>query len=455
VKVTIEKNESLNGIIKVQVSPEDYRETIQKSFKDYARKANLPGFRPGKVPVGVVKRMMGPSVFADELIRMATEKLFEYIREEKLDLLGNPLPKDKLDPDSLNLDLTDEYEFDFEIGFAPEFELNLQPDGAPVQYKIEVDDSYIEKEIAYNQDRFGKVENPETVEEGDIVFGQLQEVDADGKVVEGGFSHMTVMNPSRIENPAFFQTFFGQKLEESRPVDIFSITDDLEKLSQLLFIEKPDLEGLKGKNLALELRRINRVTPAGIGQELFDKVFGEGEVDSEEAFRSRFAEVLKDNLETNARNFYRNQLRDKLLEAHSFDLPEEFLKKFMLSRHDHDHEHHHHSQEEIDKEYNGQEKGIRWELIVGKLMDAYPEAKVTDEDVRASIREAVINDFGKDMDEAQLEEFLNQAMKHDEVRDSHFNKTLNEKVFNTLATHISPEEKTVLASEFEEIIKAG
>jgi len=193
--ITHTEIQPLTSEITLHLAPEDYKEQVMKTLKEHAKKANLPGFRPGKVPMGMIKKMVGKSVLIEELNQIIQKELFDYIEKEKLDILGNPIPKDTKSEDYFDLGLNKELEFTFEVGLAPEIELQWDKLEAIEDYEIEIDEEYLEKELENQRERHAEVTNPEEVQEGDIIYGKLEEIDDQEQLVEEGYERMIVLIP--------------------------------------------------------------------------------------------------------------------------------------------------------------------------------------------------------------------------------------------------------------------
>ena len=235
----------------------------------------MPGFRPGKVPVSVVKKMVGMSVLMDELGKKLNQELTQYIQEEKLQILGEPLPVEDKTSDEFDVNCDKELEFTYEVGLAPEFEVDLSPKkkDIPPLYEIEIDDKALDAEIKQYQERLADVEEVEEAKKGDTIYGRIQDVAEDGTVAEGAFDKMVVLNPARIEKEGpFFKTVVGKKIEDTFSVKLTDISKSTEEIAKITFVDEAELKELEGKDLQFVLKKIQRTSPAKLTPDFFKRV---------------------------------------------------------------------------------------------------------------------------------------------------------------------------------------
>ncbi|MCB0843035.1 MAG: trigger factor family protein, partial [Bacteroidetes bacterium] len=213
----------LTASITILLESADYKGKVNEELKKHAKKASMPGFRPGKVPVGVVKRMVGKSVVIEEVTRSVSDLLSDYIKDNEIKILGDPLPRDRKTEDDFDINCDKDMEFLFDIGLAPEFSLDYSLSAKPPIYEIEIDEAFLNEEIKNYQDRFAEVTNPESVAEGDVIYGRLYEVNEEGEEVEGGYSKMIGINPERVDNKDLFKSFYGKELEYTTDFELFQL----------------------------------------------------------------------------------------------------------------------------------------------------------------------------------------------------------------------------------------
>ncbi len=447
-----QSTEELIAEITIQLTPEDYKEPVLKTLREQAKKASLPGFRPGKVPLNMVKKMIGKSVMIEELNKILQQELFDYIDTQKLDILGNPIPKSQLDEDYFDLGLNKDMEFTYEVGLAPTFELNLDELGTFTQFDIEIDDEYITSEIDSQRDRHGEVKNPEIVEEGDIIYGKLFETDENGAEIEEGFEKMIVLNPTRINQPTAFEPFIGKELEYTTEWSPEVLSDTDEKIAELLFMELPEWLEIKDKKLSFTVKRINRVTKAELNEEFFNKVIPphmqkieEGEEETsltEEQFKEQFATLLKEEWDRELSADVNNKIREKLFEIHTFNLPDSFLKKLHQAEQKQEM-----SEEQLEHSYEGYARSMRWTLIVDKIRNENPEVDVSPDE----LKDAILNlykQYNPNIPADQEDALIEGALQNPEIVNSQSSRLIEAKVYDFLKEQVSIEKETITVTEF-------
>lgn len=349
--ITKENIDALNAVVKVEISAADYQEKVAKILLDYRKKADVPGFRKGQVPMGMVKKQYGKSIMIDEVNKLLQEGLNNFLIEEKLDILGNPLPKME---DEFSWDKED-YTFEFELGLAPEFEVNLDAKNKVTQYNIVADDELLTKEVANIRKRFGKLVPKETVEEGVNIAGTFvnEEKEINKK------STIALESVKGKENQ---QNFLGKKVGDVVELNTKGLFDDDHKLMGALGLSHDEIHGIEIP-VTFTIEEINVNELAEINQELFDKIFGPDVVKSEEELRAKIKEDAEKQFQTQADQQLLNDVTEYLVENTKFDLPAEFLKKWMVVAGEKPM-----TPEDASEEYEKSEKGLRYQLIEGKIL---------------------------------------------------------------------------------------
>lgn len=459
-EITREKTGELTASIKVKVDPADYQSQVNSVLKDYAKKAQIKGFRAGKVPVSVVRRMYGKSVVFEELNKIISQSLSEYIEAEKLPLVGEPLPT----VTDIELDAAAEssYEFDYELGLAPEFTMDYGLTGNDPVYNINIDDETLDKEIVTLQKTYGPMNNPEVSQEGDILFGKIMEIDAEGNVVEEGYSKMMPLNPERIEDEALLSIMGeGKKPEDSFTLNIEqALRNDHEirrfwennvQNEKVRDISDEDLEAIKGKQFKFEVRKINRIEPMEVGQELFDKAFGEGNVTTEEEFRDRVKADMDKFFDREGLRFYRSKAIKNLIDGTTIPLPDEFLRRWLMRAQENA------TEGNIDEMYDSYSRSLRWKLMVDKMKGENPAVNVEEADLRVKAEEMVKTQFASMLtgdNENQLETFVNYYMQDEKLVNRMFDELIEERIFDHLNDKNPPVSEEISAADFMEKLKA-
>lgn len=456
--ITLEKTGDLTSEIKIHLLSEDYKGKVEEELKRQSRKAAVPGFRPGKVPVGMLRKMVGKAVVIDEVTKTISDSLSTYITEQKLNILGEPLVKEELQEDDFDLNCEKDVEIVFEVGFAPDFTLNTALPETVKKYIIEIDDVFLTAEIEKFQDRFADVTNPEIVADKDVIYGKLVELDENGSPLEDGFEKMVALNPERVENHDIFLPFIDKTIGDTLPLDIFSVAATEEKVGEILFIDDETLQGLKGASFSFEIKRINRVAKASLNEDLFKKVASANNWDDpdsysdESAFKAKLIEMIEDEFEESRDWYFRQQLQKELVAANGLTFPEEFLKKWLLKSNKDAQE------DEINKEMPEMLKSLNWTLIVNKINELYPETTVQEEELKEEIKVYIKKRYShmeELNDDTRMDELVNYTLQNQELLKMHVKRVSDEKLFQKLEELITAEEVSINATDFTDLLKAN
>lgn len=349
--ITKENIDALNAVVKVEISAADYQEKVEKILQDYRKKADVPGFRKGQVPMGMVKKQYGKSIMIDEVNKLLQDALNNFLVEEKLDILGNPLPKME---EEFSWE-TEDYTFEFELGLAPEFEVNLDAKNKITQYNIVADKKLLKKEVENIRKRFGKLVPKDTVEEGGNIAGTFLNE-------ERGLNKKSTIALDSIKGKANQQKFLGKKVGDVVELNTKGLFDDDHKLMGALGLSHDEIHGIEIP-VTFTIEEINANELAEINQELFDKIFGADVVKSEEELRAKIKEDAEKQFQTQADQQLLNAVTEYLVENTKFNLPAEFLKKWMVVAGEKPM-----TPEDAAEEYEKSEKGLRYQLIEGKIL---------------------------------------------------------------------------------------
>lgn len=410
-QISKEQLDDLNAVVTIAVEKQDYAEKVEKVLGDYRKKANIPGFRKGHVPMSLVKKQYGKAVLVDEVNKLLQDALEKYLTEEKLDVLGNPLPKPQ---DHLNWD-EEKFTFEFEIGLAPDFEISLKPGKKVTWYKILPEEKQIDDQIANIRKHYGKLVSHDKAEKGTeikIHFTNQEAQIAATPTVEWEKLHKNAQK-------ALKNVTVGQTFTLAAP-DIFTEVHDL---MHLLGISHDKAHELKA-DIQLKIEEVNKRELAELNQELFDKLFGEGKVNSDEELRATLKEDFEKQLSQQSDQQLLNDMTQYLLDNTSFSLPENFLQKWIQQTGEKPL-----SEQEAADEYKKSEKGLRYQLIESKLIRENEGLKVTYLDLKDQAKTLIAGQmaqFGQNnVEDAQLEEIAGRILSNQDEA-----KRLSEMVFN-------------------------
>ncbi len=444
-KISQQKNDDLTALVHIQLEESDYISAVNKQLSDYKKKANMPGFRPGMVPMGMIKKMYGTNVMVDEINKKLSDELNNYITENKLNVLGNPLPNTEK---SSNIDFKNQKEFDFyfDIGMAPEFELKLTDDIVVPEYKIKIGDTEIDKAIADVKVRFGEDENPEVAEEGDAFQGKFIELDEEGNEVEGGVSAEGFLKYDDIELKSIKNKFIGVNIGDSVDINLLKAIKNEKKVASLLNRHDEGDEKLKS-DYKFEITKIVRTKEAEIGEELFKKVFPTKDIKTEEEFREALAADLSKYHERDTdRQFLADTVKE-FIKITDIKLPDAFLKRWLLDSNDGKI-----TAEQIDTQYDSYARTFRWQLIEGELYKDHAEAmKVTEKEVRGKVAEYFQTMGSGDLG-PQIEGIIDQVLSNSEEKRKIYDDIQDEKLVKLFKDNLTTEVKEVTTEEFIEIV---
>ena len=442
--VTRENIGNLHDKITVKLTKEDYLPTFEKSLKQYAKQANVPGFRKGMVPAGMVRKMYGQSIFGDEVLRTAGKQLEEYLQNEKLAIFAQPMVIPSAEPLKIDMNNPGDADFDFEIGLKPDFEIAALKNGTTLtKYKIEVSDKMIEDETDRIRRRYGKVEDQETVNaKDDILYATYELSDAEGNVAA---ESQKVEDTVLVEKlPAKLQEqLVGKKANDTLVIKPSEVAEGEELAA---FLKDPLKQGGEAADnyYKLTITKIGLLTPRELDAELFAQVFPNDDIKDEAGFKEKLKGELEKEFDRISKERLQNEIFELLVHNTQLELPVPFLKRWMKEGQEKPR-----SEAEVEKEFPSFDHQLRWTLISDKLI-LDNEIRVTREDVISDIQTRVLGYFGmQEGDDAPwLESYMQKVLKDDKTMDETYRRLLFDRLFTWLEGQFNIEEKTVGEDEF-------
>jgi len=448
--ITRTDKDELNAVISLKITNEDYDPKVEKELKAYRKTAQIKGFRPGTAPMGLIKKMVGNQMIMQELDKLVSESLTKYLVDEKLEILGQPLPSDEQQPVDIINDT--EHEFLFDLGLAPKIDIKIDNKISIPYYKIKVDDKLVNDEIDRHKNQFAKAEKSETIQDNSYVKGNVIQIDKDGKTVEGGiFSEDTMVATDVIKDKKEKKKFVGAKIDDAINFDIKKAFPNDTEIAGILKIEKEAVADID-PNFQFVVSEITTYTPAEINQELFDKAFGEGTVKNEEEYKekikSNVAKVYTDESEYR----FAVDAKEVLISKADAKLPETFLKKWLKAT---DREGKI-TDEILVNEYPLFEKDTQWQLIKGSIAKEQ-DYKITEEELRAESRkftEAQFVQYGLplgSLPEEQMAEFIDKNLEKEEDRNRFAERAIETKIISYIKENVKIEEKEISIDDLKKL----
>ncbi|MCT4560861.1 MAG: trigger factor [Crocinitomicaceae bacterium] len=355
--------DALNAKLKVQVTPADYQDKVKKSLEKYRKTAKIPGFRPGHVPFGLIQKQYGRSVLAEELNSVVNDALYKFIGDNKIDILGNPIPAEKEEVVG-NFEAPADFEFTFEIGLAPTFEIPLNAKSKFDYVKIKVDGELVDQQIDDLRRRYGKMIAEESIGERDLVLCQFVELNDDETVKEGGILHTSTVSVEFVEDAKTKKALIDKKVGDKVVVDPYKVSRGGKDTAAMLGVKEEELENIS-KKFQLTINEIKRMELAELNQELFDKLYGEGEVKTEEEMRQRISDDLGKMFVNDSDRLLTKTVYEDLIENTKIELPNDFMKRWIRLSNEKPI-----SAEEVEEHYDAYAKNLKWQLIQGNIFKA-------------------------------------------------------------------------------------
>ena len=451
-KIQFESADKVNGLMTLTVEEADYKENVEKTLKDYRKKANIPGFRPGMVPMGLIKRQFGTSVKVDVINKALGEQIYKYVRENNIQMLGEPLPAENQEP--VDIEGEAPYVFKFDVAVAPEFKIELNGKNKIDYYNIEVDDKLIDNQVDMFASRSGHYDKVEEydAEKRDMLKGDLKELDADGNVKEDGIMVETaLLMPQYIKEEDQKKLFDNAKLGSVitfNPRKAYPDNDS--EIASLLKIDREKAKDVTSDFTYL-VTEIQRFVKAEVNQELFDQVYGEGNVKSEEEFRSRIADEIRPQLQQNSDYKFMLDVRAYVeKKIGKLTWPDEILKRVML------HANEDNGMDYVEKNYEGSIKELTWQLAKEQLVAAH-NVKLEDGDVKAVAIESARAQFAQygmsNVPTEYLENYANDLLKKRENIDGFVDRAIENKLREALKKAVKLNEKEVTLDEFNAMMR--
>lgn len=448
--ITRENIDAVNAVLKIDIEKADYENTVAGQLKEYRQKAVIPGFRPGKAPDGLIKRKYRIPVLVEEVNKLLSKKLSDYLVSEKLNILGEPLPNEEQQK-SINWENDENFEFAFDIAMAPEINVVLDDKTEIKYYKIAVSDKMIDEQVEMAQSQLGENLPDDEIREKSSVRGNFVQLDENGDELEAGIKPENVLIAiDMIKDEEIKKSFIGKKKDEVVVFDPAKAFDNRHEVKHMLSISQEEADELNS-NFKFTVTEVLKFEKAELNEDLFKKLYGEEtEVKTVEDFRNRIKEELEANLVYSSNHKFALDAHDKLIEQIKVELPEAFLKRWLIAINKEL------TVEQIEKEFDAFISDLKWQLIKDVIIKEN-ELKVTAEEVQAfaiQMARAQYNQYGIfDIPEEQLESFAKIILEKQEEAERIYKRLFEEKVISVVKEKVTVEETEVSQEEFNEMMK--
>ena len=432
--ISREQVDALNAVVTVAISKDDYSDKVEKVLADYRKNANIPGFRKGQVPMSLIQKQYGKAVLVDEVNKLLQSSLNDYLVEEKLDILGNPLPKVTEEFDWNK----DDFTFEFELGLAPDFKVDLEAKSKVTKFEITADEKMIDEQVERIQKQYGKMIPQEKVAEDHTILGTFSNE-------EKGINNSTTITLDIFNDKKVAKKFIGKKVGDVVSLNTKGLFDDDHKLMDYLKVSHDDVHGLDTE-VAFSIQEINAIEKAELNQELFDKLFGEGNVTSVDEVKAKIKEDAEAQFAQQADQKFLNDVIENLIDTTKFELPSTFLKKWIQTVGENPL-----TPEQAEEEYEKSEKGLRYQLIEGKIV-ADNDLQIQFEDLKAHTSELIkkqMAQFGQtNPSDEEVEGIVARVMSNQDEVKRLSEQVMSEKMLSLFKEKVNAKTKKVNYQDF-------
>lgn len=447
--VSLQNIDKVSALLTVKLEKADYQEKVDKSLKDLRRKAQMPGFRKGMVPANIIRKMYGKSVLAEEVNKMLSEAVYNYIRENNLPIIGEPLPNEDKQPE-IDFNTMEDFEFLFDIAMAPEFTVSVPDLEKICYYNIEVTDAMVDDQVKMYTQRNGKYDKVETYADNDMLKGELTELDEEGNAKENGI-HVegAVMMPAYMKDDAQKAVFDGAKVDDVIVFNPYKAWDgSVAELASLLKTDKDTAAGMKS-DFSFKVEEITRFVPGELNQEIFDQVFGKDTVKSEEEFRARLKDSIANRFVADSDYKFLIDMRSALMkQVGELQFADGLMKRIMrLNNPDKD-------EKFVEDNYDKSIEELTWHLIKEKLLKAN-DIKVEQKDILDMAKESTRLQFAQygmmNLPDEMLENYSKEMLKKKDSINSLTERVLESKLAAVVKSQMKPEEKSISLEDFNKM----
>ncbi len=442
-KITQSKVKDLISTILIEVEETDYDEKVQQVLKDYRKKAQIPGFRKGKTPMGIINKKYRQSVVIDEVNKLIQDELYRYITEQKLRVLGSPMPIEEKEINWMN---AANFKFQYEVGLAPDFDVKITKKDKLNYYKIKPDSKLVNSYCTDIAKKYGKMTNPETSVEGDLIFCTIEQLGIDGKILNNGIKNDATVSMDYIADKVIKKKFIGLKSDDLIIVNVMKAFTNHTDLAAMLNVDLSALHNLISEEFQFTVKNINRLDPAELDVTLFDKIYEPGSVKNKKEFKEKVTLELENQFVSESDRMLKNDVVTYFIDKLSLNMPDAFLKRWLLKTSKQPI-----TAELLEKEYDMYAKSLQWQLIENKILENY-EIRVTQEDILSQARKLIamqMKQYGQPVgDEQQLTDIANNILKNQEEKKKLHDQILDERTLTIYKEKFKLNKKSISYDDF-------
>ncbi|MEJ6590076.1 MAG: trigger factor [Crocinitomicaceae bacterium] len=443
-KVLQQSVDKLNAILKVEIKSEDYQNIVKASLEKHRKSAKVPGFRPGKVPLGMIQKQYGKSVLAEELNKMANDTLYKYITEEKLEILGNPIPTAN-ETFKGDMENPGDFEFSYEIGFSPKFEIPTASRRGIEYFSVKVDDKLISSQIEDLRRRYGKLESTEIVADKDMVMGLFRELDSSGEPKDNGVENNSTISMEFLKDKKAIKSLIGLKVDDSLVLDPKAVAKDAKDLASMLNIKEEDLSGISS-TFKFTVNDIKRMQLADLNEDLYAKLFPNQEVSSEAELKTKVTSDLENMFKADSDRLFTQTVYDYLMDKTKIELPEDFLKRWIKISNDKPID-----DETLNKEFDSYLKSMKWQLIQGRIFKEN-DIQISNEEVVEFTKSLLISNYAQygmpAPEDKELTETAMGLLKDKEQVNGIYDRITEKKLSDYFQANVPMKEKKLSYDDF-------
>ena len=443
-KITQTKTKDLMATLKVEVVEKDYREDVDKILKDYRKKAQMPGFRKGKTPMSIINKQYKTSVTVEQVNKLIQDELYKYINENQVKVLGSPIPMKSEKIIDWNRDV--DFSFDFEIGLAPEFNIKITKKDKLTYYNIKADDKLLDQYCNDIAKRYGTMGNVEKSVDGDLVFCKIEQLDVDGNLMKNGIKNEATVSMDFITDKKIKKQFVGVKSEDIIKINVMKAFSNHSDLSAMLNVKHEEIHNMVSEEFQFTVQKISRLTPATLNKELFDKVYREGNVKTLKAFRNKIKDEAEMSFIAESDRMLKNDVVNYLLEKNKFDIPNDFLKRWLVQTSEKPI-----TIEQVESEYEMYSKSLKWQLIENKVSENY-EIKIDQEEMISHAKSLIsqqMMQYGQPvLDDEKMNEIADSILKKEDERKKIIDQIYDKKTLTVYKSNFKLIDKDISYDDF-------